>query len=124
MSGQRILRIGFTLIEMLIVVTIIAVLLALTAIFFPNFSSQSTVAGGADTTAAALLVAKMRASRDGRPTGLRLTVPNGSTQVHSQLAAHPAALADDYAVGSLYRSSARGPDDAAGHLRRCLRVRH
>jgi Tfp pilus assembly protein FimT len=75
MTSRRNVRIGFTLIELLTVIGIIVTLLALTAIFYPNFNNQSTVASGADNTSGALLIAKMRAKRDGRPTGLRLPLP-------------------------------------------------
>jgi prepilin-type N-terminal cleavage/methylation domain-containing protein len=94
MTRQRVLRVGFTLIEMLTVIGIIAVLLALTAIFFPNFNNQSIVASGADNTAGALLIAKMRAKRDGRPTGLRLTNSNNQCTTLT-----PIQQPDDYAFG-------------------------
>ncbi len=95
MSSQRLVRIGFTLVELLTVVGIIAVLLTLTAIFFPSFNSQSVVASGADTTAGALLVAKMRAKRDGKPTGLRLTVNSSNQCTQLTVIQQP----DDFAVG-------------------------
>lgn len=70
-------RVGFTLMELLVVITILAFLAALTALYFPRFQDREIVARGADQLQGWLLMAKQQARRDGLPTGLRLVVPGG-----------------------------------------------
>jgi prepilin-type N-terminal cleavage/methylation domain-containing protein len=79
-AGRR----GFTLVELLIVLAIILVLTALGAAFFPTISDGVRVANGADRMQGWLLIAKQRAKRDARPTGLRLqTYTNSNLNVFS-----------------------------------------
>lgn len=110
MSARR-SRSGFTLIELLVVVSIIIILMALTAFFYPSFQKRETVASGADTTAGALLTAKMRAKRDGKPTGVRLGVnPNVPANTLPLNANQYNMLTyiqqpDDFAVGQYTTSS-------------------
>ena len=105
MTGQR-RRFGFTLIELLVVISIIAILLALTAIFFPNFQRREGVASGADSTAGALLTAKMRAKRDGRPTGVRLAVnPNAGVNANQYNMLQFIQQPDDFAQGRYVSAS-------------------
>lgn len=75
MSSHR--RAAWTLVELLIVITIIVVIAALAAAFMPRMSSQHRVTDAANTVQGWLIQAKIRAKRDGVPTGIRLFVdPN------------------------------------------------
>src|SRR5687768_12051149 len=65
-------RAGFTLVELVVAVAIIATLAALTALYFPRYSDKEIVARGADQLQGWLLMARQRAMRDGLPTGLLL----------------------------------------------------
>lgn len=69
-------RDGFTLVELLVAIAIIATIAALTALYFPRFSDQEMVARGADQIQMWLLMARQQARRDGLPTGIRLRVGN------------------------------------------------
>jgi type II secretory pathway pseudopilin PulG len=61
------------LIELLVVITMLAFLAALTALFFPRFQERQQVEIGASRLSSWLLIAKQMAKRDGLPTGLRLS---------------------------------------------------
>jgi prepilin-type N-terminal cleavage/methylation domain-containing protein len=75
-------RPAFTLVELLVAMTIIVALAALAAVIFPKMSDSSRVASGADKVQGILFLAKERALRDQLPRGVRLTVgPDGL--VHS-----------------------------------------
>jgi prepilin-type N-terminal cleavage/methylation domain-containing protein len=63
-------RRGFTLIELLVVMTIILVLAVIGVLFAPRLG-QKKAQQGADQVQQALLIAKSRALRDQRATGLR-----------------------------------------------------
>jgi prepilin-type N-terminal cleavage/methylation domain-containing protein len=78
------LRSAFTLIELIVTITIIAVIAGLTALFFPRFQEKSQAESGADSVSGWLLIAKQQARRDQRPTGLRLIAPSSGTY-YSQL---------------------------------------
>lgn len=68
-------RTGFTLVELLVVIFLIVILATLAVAIIPRFQEQSRAARGADQLQGWLLVAKMRAKREGHPVGLRLQVP-------------------------------------------------
>ena len=78
MHVNRSQRSAFTLVELLVVIAIVTILAALTAVYFPRFQDQER---GADKLQGWLLSAKMQAKRDGRPTGLRLTLDSSGTIV-------------------------------------------
>ena len=83
-------RVAFTLIELLVVMALILVVTALGIgyVVFGQDNQHSVTAAQAVT--GALLNAKRRARRDGRPTGVRILFdPN--TKLATQLAIHPAA---------------------------------
>ena len=93
-------RSGFTLIELLVVMGIIVVIAALGAAFYPNISEGVKVANGADKLQGWLLMAKQRAKRDGRPTGIRFLFPPSTDPAANlcttcQFVQQP----DDYAQG-------------------------
>jgi len=58
-------RRAFTLIELLVVIGIIAVLFALTAIYFVTFNKSHNVNRGADQLSGWLLIARQRAAEGG-----------------------------------------------------------
>src|SRR5262245_3604115 len=64
-------RWAFTLIEMLVVITLILILMTIAAAMFPRFAENQRVIKGADQVSLALLNAKQRALRDRLPTGVR-----------------------------------------------------
>jgi prepilin-type N-terminal cleavage/methylation domain-containing protein len=97
MLGAR--RRAFTLVELLLVIGIILVLAALAAAAYPDISLGVRAASGADRLQSWLLNAKMRAKRDGRPTGLRLITftPTGTFVFCNQMMY--VQQPDDYAQG-------------------------
>ncbi|MFQ3594070.1 MAG: prepilin-type N-terminal cleavage/methylation domain-containing protein [Gemmataceae bacterium] len=68
-------RSAFTLVELLVVISILTVLLGLTAIYVvPAFQDNKNVIRGLDRVITVLLIAKQRALRDQRPVGVRFEV--------------------------------------------------
>lgn len=65
-------RPAFTLIEILVVVSLILVLATLTVAFAPRFTERERVVTAADQLQGGMLIAKQRARNDRSPTGLRL----------------------------------------------------
>lgn len=75
-------REGFTLVEMLVVIAIMATLGSLTYIFYPSFDEGRVRQRAMDNLSQWLVTAKMRAKRDSQPTGIRLNFSgNYATQV-------------------------------------------
>jgi prepilin-type N-terminal cleavage/methylation domain-containing protein len=60
-----------TLIELLVVMVILGILFGLGVFFYPDFSSKQKMTTATDRITGALLMAKQRAKRDGRATGVR-----------------------------------------------------
>jgi hypothetical protein len=60
---------------MLVVIFLIVILATLAVAIVPRFQEQARAARGADQLQGWLLIAKMRAKREGHPVGLRLQVP-------------------------------------------------
>jgi prepilin-type N-terminal cleavage/methylation domain-containing protein len=71
-------RRGFTMIELLVVIAIIIFLTVLGYYLLPPLTGNFNRVRAADAISEYLLTAKMRAKRDGLPTGIRL-LPVGST---------------------------------------------
>ena len=70
-------RNAFTLMEMLVAITIIVVLAALAAAFAPRIDDNQKLSRAVDNLEQWLLTAKMRARRDGLATGLRFVQAPG-----------------------------------------------
>jgi prepilin-type N-terminal cleavage/methylation domain-containing protein len=85
-------RAGFTLVELVVVLTLIALLAALTLALVPRMQQQERAATGADQVQGWLLVAKQRARRDGRPVGIRLQVPILTTATNAVTSPGPATV--------------------------------
>jgi prepilin-type N-terminal cleavage/methylation domain-containing protein len=73
---------AFTLIEMLVVIAIILIITAIGVLAIPSAQDRS-MQSGADQLQGWLLIAKQRAKREGRPTGLRILF-DATTQQASQ----------------------------------------
>jgi prepilin-type N-terminal cleavage/methylation domain-containing protein len=70
---------GFTLIEMLVVISIIIVVASLALLLGPSLSQDQRTTRGADHLSMWLLIAKQRSFRDQQPRGVRLIAdPNSS----------------------------------------------
>src|SRR5258708_3429153 len=76
-------RSGFTLVEMLVVLTLILILAALAVTFVPKITERAKSQRGADLLQQWLLTARQWAKKAGVPTGIRLqpgqTLPNRSS---------------------------------------------
>src|SRR5579875_356607 len=78
-------RNAFTLMEMLVAITIIVVLAALAAAFAPRIDDNQKMTRAVDNLEQWLLTAKMRAKRDGLSTGLRfIQAPGDGVGAYSQ----------------------------------------
>ncbi|MFO0878763.1 MAG: prepilin-type N-terminal cleavage/methylation domain-containing protein [Gemmataceae bacterium] len=65
-------RSGMTLVELLVVITIIIFLMGLTALYFPRYQDRELVSRAADQLQGTLVMARQMALRDRVPTGVRL----------------------------------------------------
>src|SRR5262245_41765111 len=102
-------RTAFTLIELLIVIAVILIIAFLPVAFSPDISAGVRAASGADRLQGWLLNAKMRAKRDGLPTGLRLIPfivkdPAGNSYTFCNQMMY-VQQPDDYAVGRCVKVS-------------------
>lgn len=89
------MRRAFTLMELLITITVVALLAALTVTLFPhNFRENHRLNLGADLLTQWLLQARGQAVRDGVSTGLRLGVQGGVCRVF-----HLVKRQDDFCQG-------------------------
>src|SRR5262245_33314561 len=71
-------REAFTLVEMLVVISMILLLAAVAILFVPRMNERQHASRGADRLQACLLIARMRALRYQQPRGIRITpVPVG-----------------------------------------------
>jgi prepilin-type N-terminal cleavage/methylation domain-containing protein len=76
-------RPAFTLVELIVAMTIIAVLAGLAVMIFPRLQDSQRVAKAADTVQGALFSAKQMAMRDQQPRGIRLLIDPTDGLVHS-----------------------------------------
>jgi len=67
---------GYTLVELIIVIAIIAMLAAMTVALWPAFRSSTATTLNADRVQGMLLASKSQATRDKVPTGVRLILSN------------------------------------------------
>lgn len=74
-------RSGFTLVELLVVLFIIALIGGLAAFFWPGFSQRERAAQGASNVHQWLLIARQRALLDQAPRGVRFFLDPASPQV-------------------------------------------
>jgi prepilin-type N-terminal cleavage/methylation domain-containing protein len=81
MTAAKKTRIAFTLVELLVVMSLIAILATLMIGFFPSAVASAREARAAQSLQGWLNIAKQRAVRDQAPRGLRLWIPSGSMQV-------------------------------------------
>lgn len=73
-------RAGFTLVELLVVIALIAFMATLAVLFFPNAATSAREANAAQQLQAWLNTAKQRALRNQRPSGLRLYIKQAADQ--------------------------------------------
>jgi prepilin-type N-terminal cleavage/methylation domain-containing protein len=78
-------RPGFTLVELLVVIAIICVLVTVGYMTLPSLAGDYNRTRGIDALSEWLLTSKMRAKRDGLPTGIRLTGWNSANNCCSQV---------------------------------------
>src|SRR5262245_31535198 len=91
-AGRGPCRGGFTLIELVVVMTLILALAAITVAFLPKVQESQRASTGADHLQGALLIAKQRALRDQAPRGLRLLALPIYTNVASAVPAGTAPV--------------------------------
>jgi prepilin-type N-terminal cleavage/methylation domain-containing protein len=82
---QRPRNAGFTLVEMLVVITLMLILSAMAIAFLPGAIEKQKSARAADQLQGWLLIAKQWAKRDGVPTGIRLHPPLNPSNPAAQL---------------------------------------
>lgn len=102
--SPRARRGGFTLIELIVVISILAALAALTVAFFPSAYSSAREASAAQQVQGWLSIAKQRAQRDGQPRGVRLWIKDTSTMQVSEC--EYIEQPPDYATGRVYTAAA------------------
>jgi prepilin-type N-terminal cleavage/methylation domain-containing protein len=127
-------RAGVTLIELIVVMALIVIIASLGYLAMGAFKERNNVADSADRITGILLIAKMRAKKDGVPTGVRmqLTAYQNAASVTGfdwmcntfQYVQQP----DPYAVGqcTLANSGTAGPTQAHFQITRVVggRVQH
>jgi prepilin-type N-terminal cleavage/methylation domain-containing protein len=89
---------GYTLLEVIVVMAVLAVLFTMIALFFPNFQGRQQAESGASSLSGWLLIAKQQAKRDGRPTGLRFIPLTGNANFVTQM--QYIQQPDDFAIGT------------------------
>jgi prepilin-type N-terminal cleavage/methylation domain-containing protein len=99
-------RLGFTLIEMLVVIGIILVLATLGVVFYPKLADTNTMIRASDKVSLTLANARTRAKRDNLPTGVRFEL-DPSTGYVTQL--EYIQQPDNYTVGQCLGSLATDP---------------
>lgn len=87
-GGLNARRSGFTLVELLVVIALIAVIASLGLLMFPGYSEREQVASGASRLQGAFNAAKTRALLDRAPRGVRLLPdedPSVATLFYTQI---------------------------------------
>ena len=112
-SGATLTRSGFTLVELLVVISIIAFLAALTVAFYPSINSQTSEAQGAANFQGWLNLARQKAIRNQNPFGVRLWIQNATdnTQANFMQVVECSYIEqpDDFVGGTLTSSTASSP---------------
>lgn len=109
---------GYTLIELLIVLGIIALLAGLTIAFMPNAASNARESRAAVNLQGWLNIAKQRALRDQAPRGLRLWVTTatfGNTPISNVVTECQYLEQPDDFTGGMIRNGLPAPPPASGY---------
>ncbi len=101
---------GFTLVELLVVISILLALTGIVVLFFPSMQEQARAARGAAMLQGWLQVAKTRALRDQAPRGLRLLI-SGNLVTQAQYIEQP----DDFFGGLNSDILVANPTDPPGN---------
>ena len=78
-------RSAFTLVELLVAMSIIAALSAIAILAYPAVTNQDKVRSGVELTTSSLKLAQAMAARDGRPRGVRLLVTANAAKPRPEL---------------------------------------
>jgi prepilin-type N-terminal cleavage/methylation domain-containing protein len=109
-------RAGFTLVELLVVITLMLVLAGLAVLIIPSITSGQQATNGAAQLQQWLEIAKQRAARDRRPRGLRLLPGSSNPAFVTDLVF--LVEADDYYLGAVSVTDAQHapppPNPASG----------
>ena len=103
-------RTGFTLVELLVVMSLIAVLATMAIVFFPNAATANREANAAQQLQGMLNIAKQRALRDQAPRGLRLWINTSLPAIQvdeCQYTEQP----DDFSGGKISSGTTTLPND-------------
>jgi prepilin-type N-terminal cleavage/methylation domain-containing protein len=92
-------RRGFTLVEMLVVLSILAVMATLAVAIIPRVGERTKASRGSEIVQGTLLIAKQRALRDKQPRGVRLIVDSDNYVRSLQYIEQP----DPYTGGTTIR---------------------
>lgn len=102
-------RDAFTLVELLVVMALIILLAAITALSMGFFRDDKRKADAVDRLSQWLLTAKQRAKRDGLPTGLRFIVNAQGISSQCQFIQQPDDLTGDPAAGRTCSTASSDP---------------
>ncbi|MBM4068863.1 MAG: prepilin-type N-terminal cleavage/methylation domain-containing protein [Planctomycetes bacterium] len=100
-ADRRSPRGGFTLVELLVVISLMLVLAGILVMFWPGVSDSQRAAEGGSLLEGWLRIAKQRALRDQAPRGLRLYIESGKV-FQAQYIEQPA----DYNTGTVSQPNA------------------
>jgi prepilin-type N-terminal cleavage/methylation domain-containing protein len=96
-------RAGFTLVELLVVIALIALIASLSLLMFPGYNEREQVASGASRLQGAFNAAKTRALLDRAPRGIRLLPDESTNSFYSQI--QYLEQPEDYSEGTVSTDS-------------------